>query len=227
MATHPKLQRFYASKAWRGFREATISERGIVCQHCGLKILDGITVHHIDEITIDNIDDALISLNPEKVLIVHTKGCHNEIHSRFGYSSKRQVFLVYGPPLSGKTTYVNKYKQRGDLLVDMDRIYQAITGLEKFYKPNSLLSNAIAVQNTLIDNIKTRYGKWHNAWIVGGYADKYKRDRIINGLGAEPILIDTSKEECITRLELDEKRKNLGWEEYIIRWFEEYTPPVL
>ncbi len=95
--------------------------------------------------------------------------------------------------MSGKSTYVMKYKQRDDLVVDVDSIFSAITGMSGYDKPNALLTNALAVRDILLDNIRTRYGKWNNAWIIGGYADIYMRDKIINELGAEPILIKITK----------------------------------
>ena len=127
--------------------------------------------------------------------------------------------------MSGKSSYVMKYKQRDDLVVDVDKIFSAITGMSGYDKPNALLTNALAVRDTLLDNIRTRYGKWNNAWIIGGYADIYMRDKIINELGAEPILIKITKDECMARLMADEQRMKLGWEKYIDKWFEEFTPP--
>lgn len=226
MATHPKLQSFYASKRWIVFREELILQRGLTCEHCGKRIIKAsdATLHHIEELTIENVDDVSISLNPDNILIVHN-GCHSEIHDRFGNNRERKVFLVYGPPLAGKNTYVMKYKQRNDLVVDVDRIFCALSGLDQYDKPNALLNNVIAVRNMLLDNIKTRYGKWNNAWVMGGYADAYKRNRVIKSLGAEAIFIEATIEECMARLEADEVRKGLGWEEYIKAWFETYIPP--
>lgn len=226
MATHPKLQSFYASKKWRVFREDLILERGLICEHCGSRITEAsdATLHHIEELTIENVDDVNISLNPDNILIVHS-GCHSEIHDRFGNNRERKVFLVYGPPLAGKNTYVKKYKQCNDLIVDVDRIYSALSGMPAYDKPNALLTNVIAVRNMLLDNIKTRHGKWSNAWVIGGYADAYKRNQVIKSIGAEAILIEATKEECLERLEHDEVRKNLGWDKYIHQWFDVYIPP--
>ena len=114
---------------------------------------------------------------------------------------------------------------RHDLVVDMDRLYKAITLLPEYDKPDILLTNIRAIYNTLIDNIKTRYGKWHSAWVVMGGADRYKRERMAEELGAELIFCDASKEECLRRLSLDEGRKYRQdeWREYIEKWFREYT----
>ena len=74
---------------------------------------------------------------------------------------------------------------RGDLVVDMDRLYEAVSMLHVYDKPNNLFGNVIGIHNLLIDNIKTRYGKWNDAWVIGGYADRYKREKLAEDLGAD------------------------------------------
>ena len=36
--------------------------------------------------------------------------------------SYKQVYIIYGSPLSGKTTYVKEHAQKGDLIIDIDNI---------------------------------------------------------------------------------------------------------
>ena len=226
MAKYNILKSFYASAAWINFRAVIISERGLICEHCGKPILKerDAHVHHIIELTPENVHDATISLNPDNALLVHSE-CHDKIHKRFGYKPEKKVWIVYGPPLSGKTTFVRNNKDRNDLVVDMDQLYKAITLLPDYDKPDILLTNIRAIYNTLIDNIKTRYGKWHSAWVVMGGADRYKRERMADELGAELIFCDVSMEECLRRLSVDEGRKYRQdeWREYIEKWFREYT----
>lgn len=227
MAMYSILKSFYASEKWIKFRLSLIAERGSKCQHCGKIIIKStdIIAHHIKELTPENVNDYNISLNPNNILLVHSD-CHNFIHKRFGYSNTGEnvVYLVFGSPLSGKTTFVKQQMRRGDLLVDMDKLYEAVSLLPSFDKPNNLLSNVMGIHNLLIDNIKTRYGKWNNAWVIGGYADKYKREKMANDLGAELIFCDVTKEECLFRLEQDEDRqyRRDEWKRYIDKWFETY-----
>lgn len=228
MARNPELKSFYNSKEWKTFRLMLINERKNRCTHCGSIIADSskITGHHKIELTVENVKDHSISLNPDLIeLVCHD--CHNKEHKRFGYRkpAQKKVILVYGPPLSGKTTFVRERKSRDDIVVDIDRIYEAITLLPAFDKPSHLIGNVMSMHNALIDNIRTRYGKWNNAWIVGGYPDKYKRNRLAEEVGAEVILCDVSKEECLIRLEKDKDRNyfNKEWKQYIDDWFEKHT----
>jgi predicted kinase len=132
---------------------------------------------------------------------------------------------VFGSPLSGKKTYVRENMHRGDLVVDMDRLYSAVSLLPVYDKPNNLFGNVMGIHNLLIDNLKTRYGKWNDAWVIGGYADRYKREKLAEDLGAELIFCNVSKEECLKRLEQDEDRRfrKDEWKTYIEKWFSEYV----
>jgi len=167
----------------------------------------------------------MISLNPVNVELI-CFDCHNLVHKRFGHQSAgRSVFIVYGPPLAGKQEFVQQRVSRGDIVIDMDRLYQAVSMLPSFDKPDNLLSNVRGIHSLLLDNIKTRYGKWNNAWIVGGYQDKHKREKLADDLGAELIFCDVSKDECMRRLENNEAlqyRKD-EWRGYIEKWFDQYS----
>lgn len=226
MAKYSILKSFYASEDWIKLRLMIILERGTKCERCGELISNTkkLIGHHKIELTPENVHDRNISLNPEMIELV-CFDCHNKEHRRFGYQGLKEVYLVYGPPMSGKKTFVEQNIQRGDLVVDMDSLYSAVSMLPPYDKPDNLFTNVIGLHSQLIDNIKTRYGKWHNAWIIGGYADKYKRERLAEDLGAELIFCDISKEECLNRLAQDEGRKYRQdeWEKYINKWFETYT----
>lgn len=226
------LDSFYHSDKWKRFREIILSEREPKCCYCGeyFKAEDSITVHHKEELTLSNVNDYNVSLNKDNVELVHTS-CHNKIHRRASYANykkklTRGIYIVYGPPLAGKTSYVAENKDRDDIVVDMDRLYEAITLLPRYDKPNNLRFNVMHVRDAIIDNIKTRYGKFNSAWIIGGYADKYQRDLLQRELGAELILIKPTKEELYKRLE--ECKDNRGiekekWKSFIDDWFERFV----
>ena len=227
MSKHAIIKAFLSSDPWINFRLMLIAERGNKCQRCGKIIPRSIDIigHHKIELTPENVHDYNISLNPENVDLV-CFGCHNAIHKRFGQQKKgRTVYVIYGPPLSGKRQYVQEHVQRGDIVIDMDRLYQAMSGLPYYDKPDNLLTNVMGVHSLLIDNIKTRHGKWNDAYIVGGYADKYKRDKLVADLGAELIFMDVSIEECLSRLNTDTDRsyRQDEWAGYIRKWFEQYV----
>lgn len=228
------LKKFYSSPQWIAFRQQIILSRKkngrVICEKCGKHIVVSkhIQVHHETELTEDNYTDANISLNPENVKVwCHT--CHNKYHGRFnggGHKRKEKAaYIVYGPPMSGKTSYVIEHMEEGDLIVDIDSLYQAVTLLPRYHKPDILKYNVFAIKNSIIENIKTRYGGFRTAWIIGGYPRKVERERLISMLNATPIFLDVTKEECISRIDScnDYRSENREeWIKYIEQWFEQF-----
>lgn len=225
------LSDFYTSKEWRGLREQLIHDRtnkadGILYdEHSGEPLLRSYDIigHHKQELTLQNVNDYSISLNPDNIMLVSHRS-HNEIHARFGYSQGRKVYYTYGAPCSGKSSWVQSVKGNSDLVVDIDLIWQAITGGSKYHKPDALKANAFDIYNSLLDMVKTRQGKWARAYIIAGGAHKGQRERTIRELGAEPIFIDTDQETCMQRLHNDKERAAVvnQWAGYIADWFKVY-----
>lgn len=228
-------KKFYHSKEWSIFREQILLDRsdeeGIKCEKCGGRIIESkhIQLHHIKELTPNNIDDVMVTLNPNNIMIL-CQTCHNMVHGRYCRGAVRKVKpkkvnIVYGPPMSGKTTLVMQYMQPGDLVVDMDRLYKAMSFMPMYNKPNQIKFNVLAVRNLIIDQIKTRYGNFTNAWIIGGYANKVDRERLARELGAELIYCEADKDDCYYRLDYcnDYRQQHKEeWKSYIDKWFDEF-----
>ena len=232
MAKYQVLSDFYKSPEWINLRKQLMIERrnatkGLVCEHCHEAILrdNDCIGHYIKELTPQNVNDANIILNPKNILLVHHR-CHNAIHERFGQAMTQRVYIVYGAPLSGKTSYVRASKGHKDIVLDLDELYQAITLLPAYDKPTELSSNVFQLRDSLIDQIKTRTGKWSRAWIVGGYPLQSERQRLATLLGAELIYVEASEEECLSRLlhDTDKLPFQKEWQKYIHDWFLAFRP---
>ena len=217
------LDNFYHSKPWIKFvnqlKLERLNENGqIICAHCGKPITKKYDCigHHTIELTEDNVNDYSISLNPELVDLIHFK-CHNIEHQRFeGF--KQNVYLVYGSPCSGKSSWVRNVANPDDLIVDIDSIWECISTSDRYHKPGRLKANVFGIRDCLIDQIRCRSGMWRNAYIIGGYPLRTDRDRLCELLRAEPIFIDESKETCLNRA------KNEKWKEFIEDWFDSFIP---
>ena len=223
------LYNFYRSEQWQNLLKVLKNDPkrmdangNLVCSHCGLPIVKKYDCigHHIIELTEQNYTDYNISLNPVNIQLVHHK-CHNIIHNKL-FSNHRQVFLVYGSPLSGKSTWVANNMTEGDLVIDMDNIWQCVSGCDRYVKPNRLTSVVFSVRDNLLESVKYRRGKWLNAYIIGGYPFKAERERLIDSLGAREVFIDITYEECIKRLERCEDRDKKVWEQYLSDWWLQY-----
>lgn len=216
------LSNFYKSSQWEKLmavlRLERVNENGeVICEHCGKPIsrkYDCIG-HHKIELNEANVNDPEIALNPDNIMLIHFR-CHNQIHQRFeGF--RQDVFLVFGPPCAGKTSWVESVSNPDDLILDLDRIWECVCFSDKLHKPNRLKANVFGIRDTIMDQIKTRTGKWRNAYIVGGYPLATERDRICDILRARPIFIDTDEQTCLSRAKTDE------WKDYIYEWFDSYT----
>lgn len=215
------LYSFYRSKEWEDFRKLVINERMtedgyILDEVTGKPITQkyDVILHHKEELTEENVNDVMVSLNPDNIMIVSHR-THNKIHDKFGHKHK-EIFLVYGPPLAGKHEWVESNLTDGELIINIDDIWMAVSGQPRYVKPPRLNAVVFQLHRQLMDAARIRLGKWDVCYIVGAYPLMSERERICKDYGAREIRIDTSKEECLTRakeLGLDE------YEKYIIEWF--------
>lgn len=223
------LTDFYRGTQWRALRKRLMLERvsddGVLyCEYCHKPITQSNSCigHHKIPLTVDNVNEWNIALNPENVQLVHSR-CHNLIHEKLGLLQQK-VYIVYGSPCSGKTYYVNNEKGNKDLVFDLDNIWQALTGNERYKKVDVLKPIIFAVKDTIYNSIQFRQGQWQNAWVIGTLPFIKDRELLCQRLGAELIYIKATKEQCLKNLENDEKRKDVysEWSEYITEWFEDF-----
>lgn len=213
--------KLYTSKEWITLRRNLIIERGPICENCGKVMIDTSKLigHHKEKLTPQNIHDVNITLNPKNIeLICHL--CHNQEPGHFLGSKQHTIYLVYGAPCSGKTTLVNQMVKRGDMIMDMDKIFECISGMPLYDKPDNLKYNVFVLRDKIIDMAKTRYGKWYDMYIMGGYPNKQERESLARSLGAELLYCKCTYKECVQRAV--ESTKGVEWIRYIDKWFSEY-----
>ena len=216
------LNTFYKSKEWTGLvdllRLERVNEEGqLLCEYCGEPITKKYDCigHHKIELTEENVNDTNISLNPDNIILIHFR-CHNKIHRRFeGF--KQEVYLVYGAPCSGKSTWVESVANDDDLILDVDKLWEAVSMSDRYHKPNRLKANVFGLRDCIIDQIRTRTGMWRNAFVIGGYPLASDRDRLCDLLRARPIYIEASEKECF------ERAKTEAWKDYVVEWFDYFS----
>lgn len=70
---------FYSSKLWQDCRKEVLRRDLYTCAHCYARAQE---VHHVIELTPDNIDDMNIALNPDN-LVSLCHSCHDKITKGF------------------------------------------------------------------------------------------------------------------------------------------------
>lgn len=233
-------EQFYRSDKWETFRKIVISNRThddgfVYCDECGKPILKkyDLVLHHKQELNDLNVNDVNISLNEDNIEVLHFR-CHNMRHQRFGYNRtsvntyvKKHVYIVYGSPCSGKTTWVHDVATKDDLIVDLDSIWQMVSINDRFHKPDALRSVVFEMRDKLYDIIKYRSGKWHNAYIITGGALIGDRERLKQRVNADEfIFIDTDEKTCLDRVKMrditdEQKVQQCQW---IVQWFDRFQP---
>lgn len=218
---------FYRSSEWEGLRKTITMERvnehgDLICEYCQKPIVkqyDAIC-HHVVELTESNVHDAMISLNPDNIQVVHHR-CHNKIHDRWQGgrpSGTRHIYVVWGSPCAGKSAYVQANAGRNDLVVDIDRLYSAM-GVDD--NRGAVKSNVLSVYRSLIDMVRTRNGRWRTAWIVRTLPYEIDRERILKEIGGgELIHIDTSMDECLRIA----KERGGDWESWVQEYWSRFQP---
>lgn len=216
------LNGFYSSKPWVNLVSMLKLERvnkagDLLCEYCHKPIVAKYDCigHHVIPLDETNVNNADIALNPNNIQLVHHR-CHNEIHSRFG-CERRAVYLVYGSPCAGKTTWVLDAMGHEDIMLDVDRLWNAVCVNGK---PDRLKRNVFGLRDCLLDQIKTRLGKWRNAYVIGGYPLIMERKRICTILGAEPIYIDCEKSVCLERAEM----RAPDYSQFVLDWWARFQP---
>lgn len=217
------IHAFYCRKDYLDLAQACKIKSGGVCAKCGgVFDISELRPHHKVELTLDNIDDVNVTLNPDNIEVL-CHDCHNAAHKRFGYAvGAKRVYLVYGSPCAGKTTYVNSVATRNDLIVDLDKIHRAICICGLYDKPDATKRVAFNVRDYLLDEVRTATPrrKWQDAYIIGTYPDRIDRDMFVQDYGAELVHIDTSKKECIKRAYQDIERSSIR--DAVIGWINAY-----
>jgi 5-methylcytosine-specific restriction endonuclease McrA len=217
------IHAFYCRKDYLDLAQACKIKSGGVCAKCGgVFDISELRPHHKVELTLDNIDDVNVTLNPDNIEVL-CHDCHNAVHKRFGYAvGAKHVYLVYGSPCAGKTTYVNSVATRNDLIVDLDKIHRAICICGLYDKPDATKRVAFNVRDYLLDEVRTATPrrKWQDAYIIGTYPDRIDRDVFVQDYGAELVHIDTSKEECVKRAYQDIERSSVR--DAVIGWINAY-----
>lgn len=140
-------------------------------------------------------------------------------------TERAPVTLICGPPGAGKTSLVMARRRHGDLVLDLDRLVLALTGLPMFEKPAAVMPFAWEARDAILAKLELP-SHLTRAWIVTMGAKREPRARLRERLGADVVIVKPSPLVCITRIQEDPRRKGVwkAWEKIVRKWYRDYEP---
>lgn len=235
-------KQFYNKKDWKRTRNAYFHSQNGICELCGKP---GEEVHHKKYLTQENINDINITLNWDNLQLL-CKACHFAIHekayeigrynrnkspvidnklefdSEGNLKIKKNIFIVWGSPASGKTTYVKENKDKHDLVMDLDYIMRALYIADDRPQIEDAFPFARDIRDYFYEMVKERKYYFNAVWIIAGLPFKKDRQKLVDYLNAELIYIESTREESIERAKNDDSRPNKEHQFKIInKYFDE------
>ena len=136
----------------------------------------------------------------------------------------QSVEIVYGAPCSGKSTYVREHAMEGDLFYDYDALVRAMTTEDKRGTEKTVAHEvAIGVRGLMINKLADEKCAAKRAYIITRWPTDNLREQLA-GMDVVEHRMETSREECLSRLESDDTRTDkAAWRDIINRWFDEHA----
>lgn len=129
-----------------------------------------------------------------------------------------EVVVVYGPPLSGKTTYVKENITDDDIVFDYDAMAQAITFGDYQDNKRNTQDILLILRNTMIDC--TQIKKTGKLYIITTFLSKKITNRIEdNGMSYKAIKMDADIDVCIDRLNKSNRPNKEEVKKVIREWY--------
>lgn len=130
------------------------------------------------------------------------------------------ITVVMGPSCSGKSTFIQENKQPGDVVVDWDKLSQALGSDAPHDPPEDVTSVTHAARTSAIARIFDGIEK--DAWIIWHELSEETIEKY-GEQGVKFHVMDTPLDVCLERAREDNRPE--GTEERIREWFE--NPPVI
>ena len=111
----------------------------------------------------------------------------------------------------------------GDLMLDIDLMFEAITGLPMYDKPLSLLPVVLAMRDAVLAQL-ARPNQVQRAFIITATTKHSEIAAMVRKTGARVVVMETSSLMCLKRISTDERRCNKleQWQALVQRWFRDW-----
>lgn len=130
------------------------------------------------------------------------------------------VYIVYGAPASGKTTYVHDVMGSNDIVYDFDDIMRIITGQPYQTVNNNAVGYVLDIRDAIINRLKND-DRISNAYFINSFVGK-NFEQSLSGLEVRFIKMETERDICIKRIEESERKNKERLYETVYEWFDKY-----
>ncbi|MFB4471814.1 HNH endonuclease [Oceanobacillus caeni] len=132
-----------------------------------------------------------------------------------------KVKVIYGSPLSGKTTYVKERLSNNDIVYDYDDLMQVMTVLP-YQKHNQNVADYILDIRSLMINRLKNDTKIDTAYIITTFLSNELKQEL-NGMNVEYVKMSTDYMTVMNRLRKSNRAEKERVRFAIIDWFQKYT----
>jgi hypothetical protein len=110
------------------------------------------------------------------------------------------VTIVCGPPGAGKSTLVRREMQPGDLVLDVDEIFKALTLLDMRQKPPQVLPFVLAARDAVLSLLAGGFLGPRRAWVIMCGEDNDVRGELAERLSADVLVLPVPVGKCLDRM---------------------------
>lgn len=126
-------------------------------------------------------------------------GCLNDdCRPSASWPAEGTVTLVAGPPCAGKNTYIAERAQRGDLIIDSDTLYRALSGINSRDRPENLRPFVWSAYWAVVAETR-RISVGANVWVILAAANRRRRQEFRRMNDAHVVVLETPAELCRER----------------------------
>ena len=133
------------------------------------------------------------------------------------------LYIVCGPPASGKTTFVRERARARDLVIDLDDIAARLSGQPAHEWDKSWLNEAVRERNNLLGKLsRSEAWRWSAAWLIVGEPRAKRRQWWTDALmPCRVYVLETPDETCCQRITA-RGGDTAGQSAAVYRWWADY-----